>query len=408
MKTSGLGLPTVQWSLDAPTYERLRLALADVADEAVATIIEEVPSYRGPFTGVRGQRIREAVKLALDVFLKITLRPDAPEEAATATARIAAAAYDLGRGEARSGRTMDALFTAYRIGARVAWRILSREAVASGMPAATVGHFAEQVFTYIDDLSAASVAGHTDELKTQGRARERLLERLGRALAAGADEEDLLRRAERAGWDPVDTLTAVLVPTAHVSGVRDNLDQRTLQVSGDIPELDDDLTLLFVPDLAESGRHAVRRLLDGREAVIGPTRPWTSARSSVSRALRALELRTGRATVDTEECLVDLVLQADPAAYADLRAAVLAPLAGVRAASRPRLEETLWAWLVHQGHRDRIAAALFVHPQTVRYRMGKVRELFGDRLEDPAVRLALTVALAQGPAGRVRSGSCRR
>ena len=34
-------------------------------------------------------------------------------------------AYELGRGEARSGRTMDALLAAYRVGARVSWRDLS-------------------------------------------------------------------------------------------------------------------------------------------------------------------------------------------------------------------------------------------------------------------------------------------
>ena len=39
------------------------------------------------------------------------------------------------------------------------------------------------------------------------------------------------------------------------------------------------------------------------------------------------------------------------------------------------------------------AAALFVHPQTVRYRMGQLRELYGDRLDDPDTVLALTVAL---------------
>ena len=44
-----------------------------------------------------------------------------------------------------------------------------------------------------------------------------------------------------------------------------------------------------------------------------------------------------------------------------------------------------------------MAGALHVHPQTVRYRMGQVRELFGDRLNDPEVVLALTVALACDP-----------
>jgi DNA-binding PucR family transcriptional regulator len=34
-----------------------------------------------------------------------------------------------------------------------------------------------------------------------------------------------------------------------------------------------------------------------------------------------------------------------------------------------------------------------VHPQTVRYRMGQLRELFGDRLDDPQRVLELTLAL---------------
>ena len=42
------------------------------------------------------------------------------------------------------------------------------------------------------------------------------------------------------------------------------------------------------------------------------------------------------------------------------------------------LVETLRAWLLHHGRRDRVAAELFVHPQTVRYRMTQLRELYGD------------------------------
>ena len=45
-----------------------------------------------------------------------------------------------------------------------------------------------------------------------------------------------------------------------------------------------------------------------------------------------------------------------------------------------------------------VAAELDVHPQTVRYRMGQVREAFGDSLDDPEVVLALTLALGVGDA----------
>ena len=84
---------------------------------------------------------------------------------------------------------------------------------------------------------------------------------------------------------------------------------------------------------------------------------------------------------------------ADAAARADLRTQLLAPLASLRPGTADKLADTLRAWLLHQGRRDDVAAALFVHPQTVRYRMGQLRELYGDRLEDPETVLALTVAL---------------
>ena len=40
-----------------------------------------------------------------------------------------------------------------------------------------------------------------------------------------------------------------------------------------------------------------------------------------------------------------------------------------------------------------MAAALDVHPQTVRYRVRQLRDLFGDRLEDPDARFELSLAL---------------
>ena len=76
------------------------------------------------------------------------------------------------------------------------------------------------------------------------------------------------------------------------------------------------------------------------------------------------------------------------------KSATIAPLADQRPDAREKLTQTLRAWLAHQGRRDRVAEELFVHPQTVRYRVGRLRELFGDALEDPETVIALTVALS--------------
>ncbi|MGB0101108.1 MAG: helix-turn-helix domain-containing protein, partial [Nocardioides sp.] len=108
---------------------------------------------------------------------------------------------------------------------------------------------------------------------------------------------------------------------------------------------------------------------------------------------RTLRARAAGLDTDTEAHLVALVLGADASARTDLRAQLLAPLAELRPSTADKLADTLRAWLLHQGRREEVANALFVHPQTVRYRMGQLRELYGDRLDDPETVLALTVAL---------------
>ncbi|MFD0521159.1 helix-turn-helix domain-containing protein [Paractinoplanes durhamensis] len=44
-----------------------------------------------------------------------------------------------------------------------------------------------------------------------------------------------------------------------------------------------------------------------------------------------------------------------------------------------------------------MAAELYVHPQTVSYRLNRLRDLLGDALEDPAARFELQLALAHRP-----------
>jgi hypothetical protein len=277
----------------------------------------------------------------------------------------------------------------------VSWRHLSAGAVAAGLSAERLARFAELVFAYIDQLSASSVAGHSDELATTGRVRERYLERLAGRLLAGSPLPELDAVAERAGWTPPRTLTAVVLPEEKLHGALVSLDPRTLRASEDVPDAEGFIALL-VPDAEGRSRPALLRTLDGREAVVGPARPWTAAHESYARTCRALQLGLipeGSAPLDTEERLADLVLRADESALSDLRAAVLEPLTALAPGARDKLTETLRAWLLHHGRRERVAEELFVHPQTVRYRMGQLRELYGTRLEDPRTVLELTIAL---------------
>jgi DNA-binding PucR family transcriptional regulator len=193
----------------------------------------------------------------------------------------------------------------------------------------------------------------------------------------------------------------VLLPLAQTRGLAAQFGQSTLQLSEDLPgvEASESLAVLLVPDMAGPVRRQLLTALAGRKALVGPARPWIHARASYHRALRAREVVSTdkvEAAIDTDDHLVELVLGADRDAADDLRARVLAPLSQLPPNTADRLTETLRSWVLHQGRRDAVAADLFIHAQTVRYRMAQLRELYGDRLSDPQTVLALTVALGPG------------
>ncbi|MET0423421.1 MAG: helix-turn-helix domain-containing protein [Actinoplanes sp.] len=391
-------LPDVRaFRLSPEIVAPLRRGLSDVAGQTIDAITAEVPAYTEAFAGELGSKIERAVRAALGTFLELVSRAAGPDPGSPLAPALEAA-YLLGRGEARNGRSLDALLGAYRVGARVAWRELAAISVATGQPAPIIAHFAELVFAYIDELSAASVAGHADELASTGRARLRHLERLTQALIGAENERVIVAAAVRADWTPPTTLTALLVPERAARSAIDFLDDRTLLLNEAGPGLPE-TSLLLVPDAHGVARAALMGALRSRTAVVGPARPWLQARDSFDRAVRTLAipgLQSAGAVVDTEDHLTTLVVTADAQALADLRAKVLAPLAGERDVATVKLVETLRSWLKHQGRRDEVAAELFVHPQTVRYRMTRLRELYGDRLQDPWWISSLTVALA-GP-----------
>ena len=397
-------------SLSGAVLLALQGRLHEVAQQTIDAVVQEVPGYRGTLDDAAQAILAQAVEGALSGFLALAA---ADQDPSAPLAPALQGAFTLGQGEARRGRPMDALLAAYRVGARVSWRGLAGAAVDAGLPADEVVLFAELVFAYIDALSAASVAGHAEELAVADRVRQRHLERLAHGLLIGAPADQVHAAAQRAEWAPPVGLIAVVLPESRVADVLARIDSRTLQPVDDIPGLDSGVTVLLVPDPDARFHAGLARGLAGDGAVIGPVRPWLEASDSFQRALRAWRLglaglpagasaggsgvpAAGR-VVDTEEVLPELLVGADPAALADLRTRALAPLSGLRPAVRARLVETLRAWLLYRGRRDDVANALFVHPQTVRYRMGQVRDLFGDSLDDPRVTLELTLALTLPP-----------
>lgn len=94
-----------------------------------------------------------------------------------------------------------------------------------------------------------------------------------------------------------------------------------------------------------------------------------------------------------EDHLLELMWSWEPILASRFAYDVLGPLGDVDTKQGRVLCDTLFAWLAHQGRVPEVAEALYAHPQTVRYRMRALRQLLGDRLDDPVTRFRLETAL---------------
>jgi hypothetical protein len=169
--------------------------------------------------------------------------------------------------------------------------------------------------------------------------------------------------------------------------------------AGTISEAIGELTCAVIDDPDGPGRRAmIERAVTGARARagLGGTVDWNQARLSFARARAALALApaTGAGgVVIARERIGELLLRSDPELASELAAERLAPLESLTAGSRRRLETTLRVWLAQQGRLGAVAAALGIHPQTARYRLGRLRELFGGELDDPDGRFWLELAV---------------
>ncbi len=380
-------------SLPGPLAAQLAEELPSLAGEVLSAIAREVPAYARPLEGEFGAGVRRGVQLALARFLQLTA--ESPEGDEDVAARGREVYTELGRGEARVGRSLDALLGAYRTGARVAWARLARLGLDAGLPATELVELAGAVFAYIDELSAASAEGFTAEQARLSGDRERRSRALAQLLLSDASARELAAAAAVAGWLPPATLTAVLVPVAAGHEVAGRWDPRSLVAAEDDPAGTGagPWALLLLPDVDGPGqRERLDRLLSGRPCVVGLPRPWSEVRHSVALVRRAAA-GAGPGVHRVEDVLAGLVVGADPLALQELATRRLAPFDALTAGSRTRLLATLRAWLAAQGDRSAVAAELGVHPQTVRYRLGLLREVLGEDLDDPARRFELALVL---------------
>jgi hypothetical protein len=386
----------------------LRPLLPDLAAETIREIAAQVPAYSSPLEGHLGVTLRYGTERALRRFVDTIEHPEG------VSARDRRTYIELGRLEMRQGRTLNALLAAYRVGAQVAWRRFVQAGERAQLEPATLYRLGEAIFAHIDAISGESIEGYAAEQSSAAGERQRRRTRLVALLAADPPpaREVLRSAAARAAWTPPARLAALIVDGAEADAIANRLGAGAVAAVLDGSEEPDTSSrdpvepaghvLAFVPDPDGPGRRAQLRLAVGScLAALGPTVAVGDAARSAERARRALELRAsgalaGEGLIVADQHATALLLHADGRLATEFAAARLAPLDELRPAVRARLTTTLAAWLDRQGRIDETARALGVHPQTVRYRLGQLREAYGVTLDDADARFELALALRLG------------
>ncbi len=356
--------------------------LPAIAAEILAVIGREVPEYMRPLEGAFGKAVRSGVDEALHRFVTLVREPDAVD---TAGRQVYVA---LGRAEQRAGRTLDALQAAYRVGARVAWRRFATASHAAGLDPAIVAGLAEAIFAYIDELSSESVEGFAQAASEHAGERERQREELVGALLGRAPGADPASLATDLGWRLPRSAAALACRPRRLAGLARRLGPEALAAPFE------GLGAIILPDADGPGRRAaVRVAASGREAASGPNGPLDRLPFSWRLATAALELSDGTNLLAADDHLGALLISQSAPVVERIAARRLAALSELTPASRARMAATALAYVQHVGNAAAMARQLHLHPQTVRYRITRLRELLGDQLDDPDARFELEAAL---------------
>lgn len=146
--------------------------------------------------------------------------------------------------------------------------------------------------------------------------------------------------------------------------------------------------------------------------VVGPTVPHLfaagrSARAAISGHAAAHAWPTAPRPVAADDLLAERALIGDVAARTALVDRIWRPL---HDASGGSLLETAATYLENRGGLEGTARLLFVHANTVRYRLGRIADLTGHDVTDPHEAYAVRLALAFGRLGDagVSAGTARR
>src|SRR5450631_3995359 len=279
------------------------------------------------------------------------------------------------------------------------------EAAASIASPDNAAELREAVLVYAREVAFAAAQVYAQAAEARGAWDARLEAMVVDALMRGEadhDAEALRSRAAALGWGSPSSVTVVIgtppddEPEAVVEGVRRAARHAGLDVlvavQGD--------RLVAVLGGAADPLHASRALLARFGAgpiVIGPAVPdlmsaALSAQAAVAGVVASPSWPDAPRPVLASDLLPERAINGDLAARGELIDHVYLPLT----AAGGGLVDTVSAYLAHAGSLEATARALFVHPNTVRYRLRRATDLTGYAATDARGGFTLHIALVLG------------
>lgn len=387
-------------ALDTGAFEKVpaRVArrLRPRVDRAADELLHELHRADPPIGEAEAGRARAGVAAAIRHFCDLVEDPDAGWE------RVSAFYLRVGRRLARDGRNPVETHQALRRSALAAWRTLAAAPGGLDLDRDALSLVVNAQFSYMDAVSEVIAAGYAAEVARRAETpedialRRRRIRLLHLLLAdPPADPRQIAALAAQARWPLPGTVAA-----AAARRRRDDITLAPLATpDGLLTDFGAPQPCLLIPDpeKATSPRLPAELLRDWVIAV-GPTVPAARAADSLRWARETLALAVRGVIADggpirSAEHIPDLVVSRAGELIDDAAATRLAPLRAVSPARRERLAETLLALLEHNFNAADASRRLRVHPQTVRYRLRHLEDLFGDDLRDPRRCLEMELIL---------------
>ncbi|MFI6866886.1 PucR family transcriptional regulator [Nocardia sp. NPDC050406] len=389
--------------MDTPRYPpdgfvaRACATLLERIDDVVAGVAAEIeraePAY-GSQHLVDGAELRRSNQENLEAILRYLA--GYPGGLGTAMPRA------TGYRRAEDGVPLPAVLRAYRIGTGVVWNELLAMTENDAAAGRELLDAASDVWKLVDEYSQALTTGYQDamaeQLRSDARAHDAALDAL---LTGHADGARMWECARTLGLPPSGEFVVVVAITdaagaKAVPGVGKSLAMLGVASAWRVRVDSYAGIIALTPRFTDDRLRAT--LAERALGRVGISSPYTALTDSPA-ALRQAELACAATRPGSQEvlrhrdALLPMLLAGSPEVAAALVDSVLAPVLALPAHDRDTLLDTARMWFAHDGEVSAVAAALYCHRNTVRFRVNRIAELTGRRLTSPRAATEMQLAL---------------